>query len=142
MPRIQTSGLVLFLALFTALISGCGHKNSPKGVADKFLFRYFIELNQRGALELSTGLAVDKLKKEIELTQSIRMTPNLDLAKARPFLDYKLVREQERRDNSTTLYYDVTIETPGDRDSKREVVLSTTRVDGIWKVSNFETFVR
>lgn len=121
---------------------GCGHDNSPQGVADEFLFRYFIELNQRGALELASGLAEKKLRKEIELTQSIRMTPNFDLGKYKPFLDYKLVRTQEREDNSVTLFYDINIEAPGGSNTKREVVLATAQFENQWKVTNFDTFVK
>lgn len=134
--KFSLFALILFLCL-----TACGHDNSPEGVANEFLFRYFIELNQRGALELSTGLAADKLKEEIELTQSIRMTPNLDLSKHKPFLDYKLVNTQRRKDNSVTLYYDVTIENPNGKDYKREVVLTTTEISSLWKVTNFDTFL-
>jgi len=82
--RLKTKILFSAFLLCGSLIS-CGHNNSPEGVAEEFLFRYFIELNQRGALELSTGLATDKLNKEIELTQNIRMLPNLDLAQHKLF---------------------------------------------------------
>ncbi|RMF60562.1 MAG: hypothetical protein D6743_14765, partial [Calditrichaeota bacterium] len=107
--------------IFTTL--SCGQKNSPKGVADKFLFRYFIELNQRGALELATGLARQKLQKEIELTQSVRMQPDLDLNAQKPFIDYKLVNTQQRDGTSATLYYDVSIETKAGGHQKREAVI-------------------
>lgn len=120
----------------------CGHKNTPEGVAEAFLFRYFIELNQRGALEFSTGLAAEKLNKEIELTQNIRMTPDLDLSKSKPFIDYKLINMQRRKNDGATLFYAVTIENRGGGESKREMVVTTTNVDGEWKVSNFDTFLK
>lgn len=122
-------------------IPSCGHENSPEGVAEEFLFRYFIELNQRGALELSSGLATKKLQKEIELTQSIRMQPNLDLSKHKPFLDYKLVNQQNRGERSVTFYYDVTIENRSGDNYKRQLVLTTVENDGVWKVNNFDTFL-
>ncbi len=134
------TGLLLTVAVLAALGIGCGHKNSPKGVADAFLFRYFIELNQRGALELSTGLAVDKLNKEIELTNSVRMEPDLDLSAARPFIGYELVNSQTRDDGSVTLYYDVTIEQKSGYKTGREAVLSAVQVDGVWKINNFDVF--
>lgn len=111
-------------------------------MAEEFLFRYFIELNQRGALELSTGLATDKLNKEIELTQNIRMLPNLDLAQHKPFLDYELVNKQSRSENSVTFFYDVTIENKNGEDYKRELTLTTVILDGNWKVNNFDTFLK
>ena len=138
--RLKTK--IVFSAFFLSgsLIS-CGH-SSPEGVAEEFLFRYFIELNQRGALELSTGLATDKLNKEIELTQNIRMLPNLDLAQHKPFLDYELVNKQSRSENSVTFFYDVTIENKNGEDYKRELTLTTVILDGDWKVNNFDTFLK
>ena len=128
--------------LLSGILISCGHSNSPEGVTEEFLFRYFIELNQRGALELSTGLATDKLKKEIELTQNIRMLPNLDLAQHKPFLDYELVNKQTRSENSVTFFYDVTIENKNGEDYKRELILTTVILDGDWKVNNFDTFLK
>jgi len=130
---------LLTIAIF---LVACGHSNSPEGVAEEFLFRYFIELNQRGALELSTGLATEKLNKEIELTQNIRMLPNLDLAQHKPFLDYELVNKQSRSENSVTFFYDVTIENKNGEDYKRELILTTVDMDGDWKVNNFDTFLK
>lgn len=124
------------------LFISCGYNNSPEGVAEEFLFRYFIELNQRGALELSTGLATDKLKKEIELTQNIRMQPNLDLAQHKPFLDYEMVNKQTRGESSVTFHYDVTIENNSGEDYKRELILTTVFIDGDWRVNNFDTFMK
>ena len=135
--KLSTINFVL-IVFFLA----CGHDNSPKGVAGEFLFRYFIELNQRGAMEISTGLAVKKLQTEIELTQNIRMQPNLDLAQSKPFLDYELVRIQDGKGETVTLFYEVTIENPGSKDYKREVVLTAAKLNGNWKISNFDTFIK
>ncbi len=142
---MKTKFLISAFLLLSSLLA-CGHSNTPEGVAEEFLFRYFIELNQRGALELSTGLATDKLKKEIELTQDIRVNirvqPDLDLAQHKPFLDYELVNKQNRGENSVTFYYGVTIENKNGEDYKRELTLTTVILDGEWKVNNFDTFLK
>ncbi len=140
----NTLRLFLLILFFSGLVhlSACGYKNTPEGVADQFLFRYFIELNQRGALELSTGLALDKLEEEIKLTQNVRMTPSLDLAKHKPFLNYELLRVQKRSDQAAILYYDITIENPGGKKSERKFVLSTTKIQDVWKISNFDTYLK
>lgn len=120
----------------------CGYENSAEGVAEEFLYRYFIELNQQGALELSSGLAEDKLKEEIELLKSVRSEPDLDLSRHKPFIDYKLTNSQMRSDNTIAFFYDVTIESKGGDKYKRQVVLTTVEIDGKWKVQNFDTFIR
>lgn len=131
----------LFGVMFLLVSTACSKTGSPEEVSEAFLFRYFIELNQRGALELSTGLATKKLQKEIELTQNIRMLPNLDLAQHKPFLDYEFQEIKEGKDGTYALYYDITIENPGGTDHKREVILTAVEIDGEWRVNNFDTFV-
>jgi hypothetical protein len=119
----------------------CGYENSAEGVAEEFLYRYFIELNQKGAMELSTGLAKDKLQEEIALVQGIRSNPELDLSQAKPFIDYKLVNSQMRSDKSVALIYDVSIKSKGGEKYKRQVVLNMVELAGKWKVKNFDTFM-
>ncbi|MFQ5823783.1 MAG: hypothetical protein ACE5JB_06990 [bacterium] len=131
---------VVLLILNVSFIS-CGYENSAEGVAEEFLYRYFIELNQQGALELSAGLAEDKLKNEIELLKSVRSDPDLDLSQSKPFIDYKLVNSQKRSDDSIAFFYDVTIQSKGGDEYKRQVVLTTVEIDGNWKVRNFDTFM-
>ncbi|MFQ5602937.1 MAG: hypothetical protein ACE5HS_06675 [bacterium] len=132
--------LFFFILIVPFGCFSCGHKNSPKGVAEAFLYRYFIELNQQGALELSSGLAEKKLQKEIKLLQSVRMEPNLDLSKHKPFIDYTLVSSKTHSDRSITFYYDVKIENKSGDESERKMVLSAVDVDGVWKVNNFDIF--
>ncbi len=119
----------------------CGYENSPEGVAEEFLYRYFIELHQQGALQLSTGLAKDKIQEEIELLKGIRSDPDLDLTQSKPFIDYKLLNSQKRSDESVAFVYDVSIKSKGGDASKRQLVLTTVKIEGKWKVKNFDTFM-
>ncbi|MFQ5708943.1 MAG: hypothetical protein ACE5HO_15910 [bacterium] len=132
---IVLGGLVSVL-----LVTGCGHDNSAKGVAEEFLYRYFIELNQQGALQVSEGLAQDKLKKEIELLKGVRSAPDLDLSKSKPFIDYKLMETRQMDEQAIALFYDVSIKSKGGDKYKRQVVLTTSPVNGVWKVVNFDTY--
>jgi hypothetical protein len=130
--------LSLFILVF--IFSACGYDNTPEGVAEEFLFRYLIELNQQGAQELCTGFATVKLQKEIESLRSVRMQPDLDLSSAKPFIDYQLKNKEIRPDNSVTFFYNLTIESKGGYQSERQLVLSTIEVEGKWLVNNFDTF--
>ena len=91
---------------------------------------------------MSTGLALDKLNKEIELLQSVRMQPNLDLSKHKPLIDYELVNTHERDGESATLYYEVIIQRKSGDQVTRQQILSVTKVGEVWKVNNFETFTK
>ncbi|MFQ5865624.1 MAG: hypothetical protein ACE5IW_10380 [bacterium] len=133
--------IIFYFLIFNFSLTACGQETPAERVAEKFLYRYFIELNQQGALELSAGLAEEKLKKEIELLKSVRRDPDLDLSQHKPFIDYKLVNAQKRSDDSIAFFYDVSIKSKGGDGYKRQVVLTTVEIDGNWKVKNFDTFV-
>lgn len=56
----------------TALILTCGVRNDPREIADAFCYRYLIELNQAGALEISNGLAADNCAKKSNHSKAAR----------------------------------------------------------------------
>lgn len=61
------AGLVLLTVTFA-----CSDRNSPDGVAEDFIYNYYLRANQEAALQLSEALAEEKLKAEIELLRNVR----------------------------------------------------------------------
>lgn len=134
----RCAGWSLILGFIFAV--ACGGDNSAEGVAEEFLYRYFIELDQEHALELSSGLAEEKLREEMELLRGIRNDPNLDLSEHRPFIEYELVERRSRDVGQEAFIYKIAISSKGGGKHFRQIVLTTTRVNGAWKVQNFDTF--
>jgi hypothetical protein len=123
-------------------LSACDPGRSPETVSEEFLFRYFIELNQAGALELCTGLAEKKLRQEMELLQSVRMLPDLDLAKHKPFIDYELQSTKNGPGEAVNFHYDVTIENQAGSTTQSEIVLTAVPREGKWRITNFDTYTK
>jgi hypothetical protein len=143
MPAFRRSSvsIAMFVAIAGAMFGACGQENSPKGVADRFLYLYLIEINQQKAKALTEGLAASKLDDEINSLRSIR-SMDIDLAEHRPFIDYKLVQKKPRGENRMMLVYDVKIKPRNEElgERKQSLLVSTVRESGRWMVDNFENY--
>ena len=126
--------------------SACGPGNDPREIADTFCYRYFIELNQPGALEIASGLAAEKLRKEIELLKGAARTfeeGEREFHRAKPFIDYKMAQRTDQDAEHVMFIYHVSIEARQSNEKmEREIVLSTVREDGHWRVNNFDIETR
>ena len=126
--------------------SACGPGNDPREIADTFCYRYFIELNQPGSLEIASGLAAEKLRKEIELLKGAARTfeeGEREFHRARPFIDYKMAQRTDQDAEHVMFIYHVSIEARQSNEKmEREIVLSTVREDGHWRVNNFDIETR
>jgi len=127
-----------FLTVVIAAL-GCGAKNDPRAVADKFCYHYLIELNQDEALSLASGLAQQKLKEEIELLKGARLGAD-ELKSAKPFIDYEMRRRDDRTDSQVMFYYKIAIEPKTGGKIEEEVIISTVLEGGRWKVNNYEHY--
>lgn len=132
--------ILKYLAL-AALVLACGVRNDPRKIADAFCYRYLIELNQAGALEISSGLAADKLRKEIEsLKGSARAFEDgeREFHSLKPFIDFSLKARTDNDAEHVAFAYHITIEPrQGSGKMHREILVNTTRTEGRWLVSNY-----
>lgn len=120
------------LALAMVLASGCTPK-TPEQVADKFVDLYFVEIDQRRALPLTSGLAHSKLEEELSLVEKVRreMTPD----QVKPTIHYTR-RSAETSGEHARVTYDVTVQVGRD-ETKRNALISVELADGKWTVGNF-----
>lgn len=143
MKRLQ-SVKNLWLFAVVCLMLSCGLSNDPRKVSDAFCFRYFIKLAQAEALELASGLAADKLRKEIELLKgSARQFQDgeQEFHRAKPFIDYKMTQRTDQDIDHVLFLYHLKIEArQGSETMEREILVSTIRENGRWTVNNFEDY--
>lgn len=130
---------ILTLLLFIA----CSNRNTPQAVTDDFIFNYYKLANQQVALQLTSGLATEKLEAEIMLLQEVRTqdqpTPEM------PDMEYKKIGRDtstEIEDMEQVLFnYLLTIKNQsGETTHTRNVVITTENIDGKWKVVNYDEY--
>ena len=114
------------------LLAGCAPK-SAAAVADKFVDLYFVEIDQKKALPLTTGLAHQKIEEELSLVADIRRSYEPDQAK--PSIFYTRQSQSEAGEHAR-FTYDLTIR-QGHDETHRNALISAERVDGKWTIANF-----
>jgi len=123
------------------LLAACGPGNDPRAIAEAFCYRYLIELDQTHALEIASGLAADKLRREIEsLKGGARQFEEgeREFHQMKPFLDYKLKARTDNDAQHVAFVYRLTIEPrQGGGKMQREMLINTSYADGRWTVSNY-----
>jgi hypothetical protein len=135
---------ILFILAMSLLLPACSTDNDPRQVADAFCFRYFIKLNQLEALEISSGLAADKLRKEIELLKGGArdfQEGDREFHQHKPFIDYKMIERTNQDTDHVMFLYHLNIESrQRDETMEREILISTIRENGRWQVNNYENY--
>ncbi len=137
--RKKSYSIFVTLVFFCGMLSACGVRNDPREVADKFCYLYLIELNQTEALTLASGLAKEKLIKEIDLLRGARIASD-ELQLAKPFIDYEMSRRADQDESHVMFNYLLTIEPKSGGKIEQEVLISTVLEDGRWRVNNFENY--
>lgn len=136
--RMLLCGMLLGLCLLA-----CGVSNDPQEVAEAFCHRYFVEMNQSHALELASGLAAEKLRREIDLLKGNARAfegGESEFHRLKPYTDYKRISRADNNATNVMFIYQIKIEARQDTTTmRRELVLNTVRAeDGRWTVSNFD----
>jgi hypothetical protein len=126
-----------YLLLLIPLILACSNRNTPQAVSEDFIYNYYQHANQEAALQLSHGLAAEKLENEIARVREVR-TPGQQMDEM-PNIEYEPIGKEE--DETHVLFnYRLTIKTRGTTTHTRNVVINTEQIDGKWKVVNFDEY--
>lgn len=121
------------LALLVGCAIGCTPDDSTsQGVAETFVDRHYVRVDPAAAQAFSTGLALEKLRQIVRLTQGLPVTAE---TKA-PTVRYRIVEAQEEPERGTYVF-EGTIYVEGDDPFSRRWIVSTRREGSVWKVSNF-----
>jgi hypothetical protein len=119
-----------------AVLAACGGMKDPGSVADKFVDRYYVESDQQGALPLTTGVAMLRLKDELRLSAEARRPGN-----PLPSRQVRVYYKRSALDGNgpeRTADYKLDIRPQGGGDLQREAHLTLARqADGTWRVARF-----
>jgi hypothetical protein len=103
-------------------------------VADRFVQAYYVQIDQGQALELTIGLARERLRQELQQVAPLRRGSSLE--QARPKVSYTLVRIQPEG-QQVLLVYDLTITPPQVKPILKRILIITEQLGEEWKVINF-----
>jgi hypothetical protein len=93
-----------------------------------------VRIDQTQALEVSTGLAQERLRQELQQVAPLRRGSSLE--QARPKVSYTLARTQPEG-RQVLLVYDLTITPPQVKPMLKKILIITEQLGDEWKVINF-----
>ena len=119
------------------LILACSNRNTPLAVSEDFIYNYYQHADQAAALQLSHGLAAEKLEDEIARVSEVRsLDQQID---EMPKIEYELIGTEE--ETTYVLFnYRLTIKNRGTTTHTRNVIINTEQINGRWKVVNFDEY--
>ena len=126
-----------YLLLLIPLIFACSNRNTPQAVSEDFIYNYYQRADQAAALQLSHGLAAEKLKDEIARVSEVR-TPGQQMDEM-PNIEYEPTGKKEEATH-VLFNYRLTIKIHDTTTHTRNVVINTEQIDGKWKVVNFDEY--
>ncbi len=134
---------VRYAILTILLFIACSNRNTPQAVTDDFIFNYYKLANQQVALQLTAGLATEKLEAEIARLQEVRTQD--DPIPEMPKMEYKQIGKETSTEieNLTHVLFNylLTIKNQsGETTHTRNVVITTESIDGKWKVVNYDEY--
>ena len=126
-----------YFLLSILLILACSNRNTPRAVSEDFIYNYYQRADQAAALQLSHGLAAEKLEDEIARVREVR-TPGQQMEEM-PKIEYEAIGTEA--DSTRVLFnYRLTIKNRGATTHTRNVIINTEQIDGRWKVVNFDEY--
>ena len=132
-----------YAILSILLLLACSNRNTPQVVTEDFIYNYYVHANQIAALQLSSGLATEKLEAEITRLQEVR-TQN-DPTPEMPKIEYKQMGKETASEieNVTHVLFNYQLKITnrsGTTTHTRNAVITTENIDGKWKVVNFDEY--
>jgi len=123
--------------LLILLILACSNRNTPQAVSEDFIYNYYQHADQAAALQLSYGLAAEKLEDEIARVSEVRsLDQQID---EMPKIEYELIGT-ETEPTHVLFNYRLTIKIRGATTHTRNVIINTEQIDGHWKVVHFDEY--
>ena len=126
-----------YLLVFIFLMLACSNRNTPRAVSEDFIYNYYQHADQAAALQLSHGLAAEKLEAEIARVREVR-EPGEQIEEM-PKIGYELVGKEEEPTH-VLFNYRLTIDIRGATTHTRNIIINTEQIDGQWKVVNFDEY--
>ncbi|MGA7872962.1 MAG: hypothetical protein WCA22_18895 [Candidatus Binatus sp.] len=133
--RDRCAELLFVAALASLAATGCHPANSARGVADRFIDQYYVAIDLKAAEPFCTGLALDKLHREMQLIGDQKIDANT----RKPTVHYKLTAERDAPDHIQFLFR-ATIDVPDGGTFNRNWMITARKAGDTWKVSNFDDY--
>ncbi len=115
------------------LAVGCSNDTSTAlGAGDAFVDAHYVRIDLEASKQLCTGVALDKVQREIELTADVAIADDTQ----RPRINFAL-KEERAAGDAIQLVYELTIRVTGLDPFEKISVVTVRATDARWSVTNY-----
>jgi len=126
--------IAVIVVLAAALVSACKPSDPRRVVAENFIDRLYVTIDQPSARELAVGLAAAKIDEEIRLKNG----QAIDEATRQPSIHYRFLQDSPASgDDAASLVYELHVAPDGADAFTRRLILTLRPADGAWRVANY-----
>lgn len=134
MSPVMLSRRTMLLLACAPFALGCEPADARRVVAEHFIDRLFVVIDQHAARQLATGLAVEKLDEEIRLRGDVQ----IDDTTRQPRITYSFVENRgEASDDASSLVFELYVAPDGADAFTRRLILTLRQVEDVWRVGNY-----
>ena len=129
--RSRRGFLLSLIVPFTFTAAACAKPSPSQQMANQFIEAYYVQINLKSAEVLTSGLAKEKLDKQMQLVQGAGAEPLSE----KPRVTFALIKKDSDSADSATYVYEV--RTHVEDVGKRMVFVKLRQESGAWKVTQF-----
>jgi len=131
----RTLAAAAIAALVAATSVACrSDPATPRGTAERFLDAHYVEIDLPAALPWTSGVARQKVEREIELVKGVE----IDEATMKPIVRYAFLEERADPDGGTKLLYRGKIAVAGEDGFERRWLVTVRREPEGLRVTNYQ----
>ena len=120
-------------ALLLALVACQPDASTSRGVAERFIDQYYVQINLKAAQPFCTGLALQKIDEQLRLTEG----QAIDDSTRKPWVRYKLLETRDATADHAAYVFEGNVHVADAGSFKPKWLVSPRRDGDAWKVSNF-----
>lgn len=127
-------GVIAFVVLLLASLAGCTSDDPARAAAERFVDRYYVEIDLARAHEEAVGLARAKVEREMKLLEGVKPAEE----SSRPRVHYRFVEQQEPGRDRRGFVYELTISFEAGEQLQRKALVTVGEEEGAWHAVNFQ----
>lgn len=126
--------VIAFVVLLLASLAGCTSDDPARAAAERFVDRYYVEIDLARAHQEAVGLARAKVEHEMKLLEGVKPAEE----SSRPRVHYRFVEQQEPGRDRRGFIYELTISFEAGEQLQRKALVTVGEEDGAWHAVNFQ----
>lgn len=130
----RPAGALALLVVGLALLAACTSDDPARAAAERFVDRYYVEIDLPAAREQAAGLARAKVEREMQLLEGVAPPEE----EVRPRIHYRFLEQQASGRDRRGFLFELTISFDRGEQIQRRALVTVGEQHGAWHAVNFQ----